>query len=133
MASASQFLGKLYQENEVVYRQGDPGECMYIVQMGKVEIIHRKGNQEYCLGLLNEGDFFGEMALFGYPVRMATARAVEGASVISLSKKSFLKRMQYDPSLGFNMLKKMADRIQHLEKQLVEYGETSLPPEMRSD
>jgi hypothetical protein len=39
--------------------------------------------------------------------------------------------MHYDPSLAFDMLKKMADRIQHLEKELVEYGESTLPPELQ--
>mgnify|MGYP006268435467 CR=1 FL=1 len=130
MATTSHLLGKLYKENEVIYRQGDPGDCMYTVHLGHIEICHRKDGQEYCLAVLDEGDFFGEMALFGYPVRTATARAVEGASVISLNKKTFLKRLQYDPSLAFNMLKKMADRIQHLEKELVQYGEASLPPEL---
>jgi CRP-like cAMP-binding protein len=132
MATASHVLGRLCQPEEVIYNQGDPGSCMYMVQLGHVEIIQRKGTQEYCLEVLQEGDFFAEMALFGYPVRTATARAVEGASVITLEKKTFLKRLQYDPSLAFNMLKKMADRIQHLEKELVQYGEASLPPELTS-
>lgn len=130
MATASHALGRLYKPEEVIYAQGDPGTCMYVVQLGHVEIIYRKGTQEYCLEVLQEGDFFGEMALFGHPVRTATARAVEGASVISLEKKAFLQRLHYDPSLAFNMLKKMADRIQHLEKELVQYGEASLPPEL---
>ena len=130
MATASHVLGKLYKQGEVIYSQGEPGHCMYIVQMGHVEIIHRKGAQEYCLEVLTEGGVFGEMALFGYPVRTATARAVEGAAVISEDKKTFLQRLHYDPSLAFNMLKKMADRIQLLEKELVQYGEASLPPEL---
>ncbi len=94
MASQSHMLGKLYRENQVIYNQGDSGDKMYIVQLGQVEMIQRKGNQEYCLTVLGEGDFFGEMALFGYPIRTATARAVEGASVISLERKVFLKRLQ---------------------------------------
>lgn len=131
MATQSHMLGRFYKENEVIYSQGDSGDSMYIVQLGQVEIIRRKDGLEYCLAVVGEGEFFGEMALFGYPVRTATARAVEGASVISLEKKSFLKRLQYDPSLAFNMLKKMADRVRHLEEELVQYGEASLPPELR--
>ena len=132
MATASHVLGRLYQPEEVIYSQGDPGSCMYMVQLGHVEIIQRKGAQEYCLEVLQEGDFFGEMALFGYPVRTATARAVEGASVITLERKAFLKRLQYDPSLAFNLVKKMADRFQHLVNDLVQYGEVSLPAELSS-
>jgi len=132
MGTPSHALGRLYKAEEVIYNQGDPGNCMYMVQMGHVEVIHREGTREYCLEVLKEGDFFGEMALLGYPIRTATARAVEGASVLTLEKKTFLKRLQYDPSLAFNMLKKMADRIEYLERQLVQYGEVYLPPECRS-
>ncbi len=131
MATPSHILGRLYKENEVIYSQGDSGDCMYMVQLGQVEIIRRKDGAEYCLAVVGEGEFFGEMALFGYPVRTATARAVGGASVITLEKKSFLKRLQYDPSLAFNMLKKLIDRVRHLEEELVQYGEASLPPELR--
>ena len=132
MPSESHMLGRLYKENDVVYRQGDTGNEMYVVQLGEIELIHRKGDKEFCLEVVRQGDFFGEMALFGYPVRNATARVVgEGASVISLEKKTFLKRMHFDPSLAFNMLKKMADRIQHLEKELIQYGEAMLPPELQ--
>lgn len=133
MASQSHMLGRLYREGETIYKQGDAGDVMYIVQMGEVEIIQRKGNNEFCLAVLHEGDFFGEMALFGYPTRRATARAAgDGASVISLERKAFLKRLHFDASLAFNMLKSMADRIQHLEKDLVQTTESMLPPELQS-
>ena len=132
MASESHTLGRLYRTGETIYLQGDAGDNMYIVQLGEVELIHRKGNNEYCLGVVGEGEFFGEMALFGYRVRPTTARAAgDGASVITLEKRAFLQRLHYDPSLAFNMLKKMADRIQHLEKALIQYGEASLPAELQ--
>ena len=132
MATTSHWVGRMFKNEEIIYKQGDTGDCMYVVQTGHVEIIQRKGNHEYCLATAGEGDFFGEMALFGYPIRAATARATgHGAVILSLERKAFLKRMHYDPSLAFEMLKKMADRIQHLEKELVEYGESSLPPELQ--
>ena len=132
MATSSHWVGRLFKSGDIIYKQGESGDCMYVVQNGQVEIIQRKGNNEYCLAEVGEGDFFGEMALFGYSVRSATARATgNGAVVLSLEKKVFLKRMHYDPSLAFDMLKKMADRIQHVEKELVEYGESSLPPELQ--
>ncbi len=132
MVSSSQWVGRMCKSGDVIYNQGESGDCMYVVQTGHVEIIQRKGNNEYCLAVAGEGDFFGEMALFGYPIRSATARAAgHGAVILSLEKKTFLKRMHYDPSLAFDILKKMADRIQHLEKELVEYGESTLPPELQ--
>ena len=132
METQSHMVGRMCRGNEVIYKQGDSGDSMYFVQIGQVEIIERKGTNEYCLAVLSEGEFFGEMALFGYPVRTATARAAgDGAVIISVEKKTFLKRLHYDASLAFNMLKKMADRIQHLERELIQYGEASLPPELQ--
>ena len=132
MESQSHMLGRLYREGEVIYKQGDAGDTMYIVQLGEVELIQRKGNNEFCLAVVREGGFFGEMALFGYPTRQATARAAgDGASVISLERKAFMKRLHFDASLAFNMMKSMADRIQHLEKDLVQTSEALLPPELQ--
>ena len=116
-------LGKLYEDGEVIIRPGDVGDCMYVVQLGKVEVIQRKGEKEFCLAVLGEGDFFGEMALFGQGRHTATVRALGGASILTLEKKSFLRSMHYDPSLAFSIMKKMADRIQELEALLVRYGE----------
>ena len=131
MESNSHFIGRTYKPDEVIYQQGDTGETMYLVGHGLVEILQRRSDKEYCLGTLREGDFFGEMALFGYTTRTATARAgPEGAVVLTLEKKSFLKRLHYDPSMAFDMMKKMADRIEHLESVLVTAGEALLPIEL---
>lgn len=116
-------LGKLYQDGEVIVEQGTVGDCMYIIQLGKVEVIQRKGDKEFCLAVLAEGDFFGEMALFGQERRSARVRALGGALVLTLEKKSFLRSIHNDPSLAFSIMKKMADRIQELEALLVRYGE----------
>ena len=132
MVTSSQWVGRMCKCGDVIYNQGESGDCMYLIQTGHVELIQHKGTNEYCLEEVGEGDFFGEMALFGYPIRSATARATEhGAIILSMEKKAFLKKMHYDPSLAFNMLKKMADRIQHLEDVLVQYGESMLPDEQR--
>ena len=132
MGTSSHFIGRVYAADEVIYQQGDTGETMYLVGHGLVEILQRKGDKEYCLGTLSEGDFFGEMALFGYTTRTATARAgPEGAVILTLEKKSFLKRLHHDPSMAFEMMKKMADRIQHLERELVLTGEALLPMELQ--
>ncbi len=117
------FLGKMYEDGQAIFRQGETGDCMYLVQEGKVEILQRKGEMEFCLAVLDKGEYFGEKALFGETVRTATARSLGVAFVLSVKKKDFLSSIHHDPSLAFNMLKKMSARIQELEAQLVHYGE----------
>lgn len=111
-------LGKLLQDGEVVVRQGEVGNCMYVIQQGQVEILLKKGDANVCVAVLGEGDFFGEMALFDQEVRSATVRARGEARILTLEKRTFLRRIHEDPSLAFRMLEKMSRRVRKLNEIL---------------
>jgi len=115
----SEGLGRLYRDGEVIVRQGEPGDCMYVVQAGRVEIVQQSGAGEMRLAVLGEGDVFGEMALFERETRCATARVMGEARVLTLDKKSFLRRVHEDPSLAFRILQMMSQRIRALNIELV--------------
>ena len=68
-------LGKIYQDGEVIVRQGDEGDCMYVIQEGQVEVVIDENGNEVVLAQRGEGEFFGEMAIFDRDVRSATIRA----------------------------------------------------------
>ena len=121
MGTTSHLVGRLCKGHEVIYKQGDSGDTMYIVQLGQVEIIQRKGNNEYCLAVVGEGDFFGEMALFGMENRSCTIRALGKARVLTIDKKSFLGGIQEDPSLAFRIVKVMSGRIRDLTDRLAKF------------
>jgi len=111
-------LGKLYADGEVIVRQGEAGNCMYVIQGGQVEVLLRKGDSDVCVAVLGEGDFFGEMALFDQEVRSATVRARGEVRLLTLEKKSFLRRIHEDPSLAFRIMEKMSHRIRELNGAL---------------
>jgi CRP-like cAMP-binding protein len=115
-------LGKQYRDGEVIVSQGEAGECMYVIQSGEVEVVRREGDREFCLATLRTGDFFGEMAVFEREVRSATVRAAGEAWVLTLEKKSFLRRIHEDPSLVFRILERMSHRIRDLNAELVRHG-----------
>ena len=119
ISGISGVLGKVYREGEAIVRQGDVGDCMYVIQRGEVELLRREGNKEYCLGVLGPEDFFGEMALFDQETRSATVRALTDTWVLSLEKRSFLQRAHEDPSLAFRLLEGMSQRLRELEKKLI--------------
>jgi CRP/FNR family cyclic AMP-dependent transcriptional regulator len=104
-------LGKLYRDGEDIVRQGDSGNCMYVIQQGNAEVLLRKQDKMVRVAVLSEGEFFGEMALFDREVRSATVRAKGDVRVLTLEKTSFLRRIHEDPSLAFRMLEKMSRRI----------------------
>ena len=114
-------LGRQYEDREVIVRQGEPGDCMYVVQQGQVEAIAQADGRETFLRTIGPNDFFGEMALFGTERRSCTVRARGKARVLTVDKKNFLAGIQDDPSLAFRIVKVMSERIRDLTERLARY------------
>lgn len=111
-------LGNVYHAGEPIIRQGEVGECMYVIQSGKVEVVQERNGKEVRLAEINEGDFFGEMSLFDKFPRSSTVRAVEETRVITIDKKIFLRKIHEDSSLAFRIMQKMSYRIRALDEEL---------------
>jgi len=111
-------LGKMYRDGEVIVREGETGECMYVIQEGQVEVLLEKEGKQARLAVMSEGDFFGEMALIEREVRSATVRALGNVRVLSVDKVTFLRRIHEDPSLAYRILQKMSHRIRELHDLL---------------
>jgi CRP-like cAMP-binding protein len=107
-------LGKLYADGEAIVRQGEIGDCMYVVQSGKVQVVQATPIGEQHLAYLETGDFFGEMSVFEKETRSATVRAVGEARVLKVDKKTLLRRIKEDPLLAVNLLQTMSHRIRDL-------------------
>jgi len=107
-------LGKVYQDGEVIVRQGEVGTCMYVIQEGTVEVFSDRDGKEVFLMALGEGDFFGEMAIFEHEVRSATVRALGTVRVLTVDEKTFLRRIHKDPSLAVRIVQTMSARIRLL-------------------
>jgi len=120
-------LGKIYADGDYIVRQGEPGDCMYVVQGGRVEVVQDslKGGEQH-LAFLNAGDFFGEMAVFEKETRSASVRANGEARVLRIDKKALLTRIREDPLLAVNLLKTMSHRIRHLNEEISRHRKTQL-------
>jgi len=95
------------------------GNCMYVIQSGRVEVLRHDGGNESRLAVLSEGDIFGEMALFEQETRSATVRALGDTRILTIDRKLFLRGVHEDPSLAFRILQKMSHRIRELDSELV--------------
>ncbi|MCJ7629776.1 MAG: cyclic nucleotide-binding domain-containing protein [Longimicrobiales bacterium] len=111
-------LGTVYKDGDAIVRQGELGDCMYVVQSGQVEVVQATTGGEQRLAILGTGDFFGEMAVFEREVRSATVRAHGEARVLKVDKKTLLRRIKEDPLLAVNLLQTMSQRIRDLNRQL---------------
>jgi CRP-like cAMP-binding protein len=118
-------LGKIYQDREVIIRQGDEGNCMYVIQEGQVEVLQEVNGKEVQLGVRTAGEYLGEMAIFEREVRSATVRALGEARVLTVDQKNFLRRIAEDPSLAFRLVQNMSARIRDLSAKIFELKSNS--------
>jgi CRP/FNR family cyclic AMP-dependent transcriptional regulator len=116
-------LGKNFNDGDTIIRQGETGDCMYVLQSGEVEVVKELDGKEHPLAVRRQGDFFGEMALFGREVRMATVRARGPVRVLTIDKKNLLRRIQEDPSLAFRIIETMSRRIRELSDEVAHLHE----------
>jgi CRP/FNR family cyclic AMP-dependent transcriptional regulator len=112
-------LGREYKGGDVIVHQGEMGDCMYVIQEGEVEVVRVDKGSIIRLAVLGRGDFFGEMSVFEKEVRSATVRALDRVRVITVDKKTFMRRIQEDPTLAFRIFQTMASRIKQLNEELV--------------
>jgi len=111
-------LGKVYKDGETIIKQGRTGESFYVIQSGRVEVVQSTAHGEQHLIFLDTGESFGEMAALEKEVRSATIRAVGEARVLKIDKKTLYRRIQEDPILAVNLMRKMAHRIRQLSARL---------------
>lgn len=112
-------LGKTYQDGEVIIRQGDTADSMFVIQQGQVEIVVLRDGAETRLRVAGEGELLGEMAIFDRGVRSATARALGPVRALTVDKKNFLRRISEDPSIAFKLVETMSRRVRELSAEVV--------------
>lgn len=112
-------IGRDYGDGEVICREGEVADRMYVVQAGCVEVVRDEQGQEVRLAELGAGDIFGEMAIIDRKPRSATVRAKGAARVLTLDKRGFLRSVHEDPSLAYRILMDMSERIRRLDAEVV--------------
>ena len=118
MDSVEGALGREYSDQEVICRQGEIGDRMFVIQSGRAFVIREEGGTEVIVGELDAGDVFGEMSIFEREPRSATVRAEGNARVLTVDKRGFLTRIHEDPSLAFRILQSMSHRIRFLNDEV---------------
>jgi CRP/FNR family cyclic AMP-dependent transcriptional regulator len=113
-----QKYGRDYAAGEKIFAEGEVGAEMFIIQTGKVRISKRSTDTEKTLVVLEEGDFFGEMAVIDKGPRSATATAVEQTKCIALNEELFEQQMQNNARIVKKILKNMSARLRDANKQI---------------
>ena len=105
--------GEEYAPGTVIFRQGDPGDEMYVVQEGQVEI--RLGDE--VVETLGPGEIFGELALIDDQPRSATAVAVTASRLAAVPEARFHFMVQQTPRFALQVMRVMAERLRRATAQ----------------
>ncbi|HEX5062250.1 MAG TPA: DUF1003 domain-containing protein [Kofleriaceae bacterium] len=105
---AQQMHERLLNAGEVLFRLGEPGDSMFIVQSGAIELsVKDTAGQKIILHTATSGDFFGELSLLDEGSRTATATAVEGTNLFVLDRDDLLQLFRKRPDAALDMLAAM--------------------------
>ena len=113
-----QKFGKEVPRGTVLFREGDPGREMYVLQSGKVAISKKVRDVEKVLATLGPGEFFGEMAIISNKPRNASATVAEAARVLVIDPKTFEAMIRGNSEIAVRMIKKLADRLAEADAQI---------------
>lgn len=111
-------FGRVYKDGELIIQQGEVGDCLYVIQEGRVEVIDETGGSNVKVAELGDKEFFGEMGLFEKDVRSCTVRAMGDTKVLTIDKQNFIATIGKDPSLAFRLLESMSRRLRQTTKEL---------------
>jgi len=102
-----------YPENFVIFKEGEPGDKMFIIKSGIVRIYHAGETPSFDkdLAMLADNDFFGEMALISDTARNATAKTVEPTQVFIIKKTDFLNLISTNPAMAEKFSKEFLSRV----------------------
>jgi len=103
------------EAKEIVYKQGEPADAVYIVASGVVEAVtfSPDGKQSRTVATMAQGDFFGDLAVFTNHARLATVRTCEASEVWRIGADDFLRLMKTIPELGLFFSRTLAQRLHH--------------------
>jgi len=111
---------KKFKKNEYLCFEGEIGNAMYIIKLGKVKIIgNSEDGRENIMSTFSEGDFFGEMALIDEEsMRSATVQAMEDVVTYVIYKEEFIKLLKDNFFIVMRLLSTFNERIRKLNKKI---------------
>jgi CRP/FNR family transcriptional regulator, cyclic AMP receptor protein len=113
-----QRFGKEFKRGEVLFREGEPGKEMYVIQAGKVNITKKVRETEKILATLGAGEFFGEMAILNNKPRSAGAAMAEDGKLLVIDPRTFEAMIRGNVEIAVRLIKKLSDRLQEADEQI---------------
>jgi CRP-like cAMP-binding protein len=113
-----QRFGREFPGGAVLFREGEPGREMYVVQQGRVTVSKRVGDVEKILASMGPGEFLGEMSILNNRPRSATATCAEPSKLLVIDAKTFEAMIRGNAEIAVRLIKKLADRLAEADEQI---------------
>ena len=108
-----------YPRNSVILFEDDPGDSLYVVVTGQVKVVLiGEDGREVILSVLNEGNFFGEMALIDDEPRSAHVIAMQDSNLLVLRREDFQRRLQDTPTIALGLLRELSRRLRNADDKI---------------
>lgn len=111
-------FGKTAPIGTVLFKEGEPGREMFVVQSGKVRLQRTIRGVEKILAEVGPGEFFGEMSIINDKPRTASAVVVEDAQLLVLDPKTFEAMIKANTEIAVRMIKRLAARLDAANQQI---------------
>jgi CRP/FNR family transcriptional regulator, cyclic AMP receptor protein len=110
-----------FPKKQTIFAQGDSSDAVFYIKEGKVKLtVVSKIGKEATIGILNEGDFFGEGCLAGQPLRLCSAIAMTDCSLMRIDKKSMVEVLHREHSFSDMFVAYLLTRNVRYEEDLVD-------------
>lgn len=111
-------FGKQFPAGHALFREGEHGKEMFVIQSGKVRISKVVRDTEKTLAILGPGEFFGEMSILNEKPRSANATVEEEAKLLVIDPRTFEAMIRGNAEIAIRMIKKLASRLQEADTQI---------------
>lgn len=114
-------LSERYPRGATIFSENDPGDALHVVLQGMVRIYRMADDgREKTLAFLEEGEFFGEMALLDGGRRSAIAEALEETCVLVIPRADFVRLLTERPDIALEIIRVLSQRLRQTNAQLME-------------
>ena len=111
----------VFSKTQAIFVQGDSSDSVFYIKKGKVRLtVVSKNGKEATIGILNQGDFFGEGCLAGQPLRLFSATAMTDCSVMRIDKKSMVEVLHQEHAFSDLFVAYLLTRNIRYEEDLVD-------------
>ncbi len=121
---------RTFMPDEIIFHEKQPGAGLYIISKGLVRLTKAANEEKVTISELEEGEFFGEMALLDEYPRSAEAKAIKRTEVFGIFRPDLFDLMEHNPKLGYRILlglsKTLVGRLRETTEKTLTKAESHL-------